>query len=97
MDDTPKKPATVRAHLRIHGLVQGVYFRASTAEAARALGLAGWVRNTAEGVEAVLEGPRPLVDRAIAWCHAGPPSAIVEGVEITWEEPEGAHGFQVRY
>ena len=97
MDDAPEKPVTVRAHLRIHGLVQGVYFRASTAETARTLGVAGWVRNTAEGVEAVFEGPRPLVDRAIAWCHTGPPSAVVERVEIAWEEPERERGFHVRH
>ncbi|MHB1017819.1 MAG: acylphosphatase [Coriobacteriia bacterium] len=87
----------VRAHLSIRGLVQGVYFRAATAETARAIGVAGWVRNTADGVEAVFEGPRPAVDRAIAWCHAGPPSAVVEGVKIDWEEPEGLYGFSIRH
>ena len=89
--------AAVRAHVAIRGLVQGVYFRASTAETARGLGLAGWVRNTSDGVEAVFEGPRAAVDRAIAWCHAGPPSAIVEGVDITWENPEGLRDFSIRY
>ncbi|MDY0339692.1 MAG: acylphosphatase [Coriobacteriia bacterium] len=88
---------TVRTHLTIRGLVQGVYFRASTAETARRLGIAGWVRNTAEGVEAVLEGPRTAVDQAIAWCRTGPPSAVVESVESAWEKPEGLHGFSIRH
>lgn len=88
---------TVRAHLVIQGLVQGVYFRASTAEVARARGVAGWVRNAAQDVEAVLEGPRGAVEGVIAWCHQGPSRAEVERVDVTWEEPEGLQGFTVRY
>lgn len=87
----------VRAHVRIAGRVQGVYFRQTTADEARALGLAGWVRNTGDEVEAVFEGPRPAVERAIEWCHSGPPRASVERVETTWEDPEGIAGFRIRY
>ena len=87
----------VHAHLSIHGVVQGVYFRAATAETARTFAVAGWVRNTADGVEAVLEGPRPAVDRVIAWCYGGPPSAVVESVEVDWGEPEGLRGFSIKH
>lgn len=93
LDDT----TMVRAHLVIHGLVQGVYFRASTAEVARAHGVAGWVRNVAQDVEAVLEGPRAAVDHVVAWCHQGPPRAEVEDVDVTWDEPEGLESFAVRH
>jgi len=99
-DDTAARspdPVRVRAHVRVTGRVQGVYFRASTQAEARALGLTGWVRNTAEGVEAVFEGPRTSVERAIAWCHEGPPRAAVDTVDVTWEDPEGLSGFSVRY
>jgi acylphosphatase len=88
---------TVRAHAHVTGMVQGVYFRASAADEARALGLTGWVRNTARGVEAVFEGPRAAVERMIAWCHEGPPRAVVDHVAVTWEEPEGLHAFSVRF
>ena len=88
---------TVRAHLVIHGLVQGVYFRASAAEVARARGVAGWVRNAAQDVEAVLEGPRDAVESVIAWCHEGPSRAEVVGVDVVWEEPEALQGFTVRH
>ncbi|MHB1477179.1 MAG: acylphosphatase [Coriobacteriia bacterium] len=87
----------VRAHLSIRGLVQGVYFRAATAGTARSLGVTGWVRNTADGVEAVFEGSRPAVDRAIAWCYGGPPSAVVENVEVDWEDPQGLRDFSIKH
>ena len=86
-----------RARVRITGLVQGVYFRASTQREARELDLAGWVRNTEQSVEAVFEGPRAVVERAVEWCHQGPPRAVVDDVEVTWEEPQGESGFTVRH
>lgn len=72
----------VRAHLIISGVVQGVFYRASTKDTAVRLGLKGWVRNLPDGkVEAVFEGPREDVDRAVAWCRQGPPGAYVESVK----------------
>lgn len=89
----------VRATLRIRGRVQGVFFRASTREMAAPLGLDGYVRNLRSGdVEAVFEGPREVVDRAIAWCHQGPPSALVREVDVQWESATGEYdGFRVAY
>jgi acylphosphatase len=56
----------VRARVRVSGLVQGVWFRQSTADEARRLGLAGLVRNLADGsVEAVAEGDRPRVEELV--------------------------------
>jgi acylphosphatase len=76
--------------------VQGVFFRASCAERARALGLAGWVRNSADGsVEAAFEGPSSAVEAAVTWCRQGPPSAAVERVEVDPEEPTGETQFRV--
>jgi acylphosphatase len=77
--------------------VQGVFFRACAQDEARASGVAGWVRNMRDGrVEAVFEGPRLAVEALIRWCHRGPPSAVVRGVEVAWEEPRGERGFTVR-
>jgi acylphosphatase len=88
----------VRARVRVSGLVQGVWFRQSTADEARRLGLAGLVRNLADGsVEAVAEGDRPRVEELVRWCHRGPPAARVERVDVEWEAAGGDLGpFRVQ-
>lgn len=74
----------------VSGRVQGVYYRTSARDAARALGLTGWVRNVAGGrVEAVIEGDEEGVREMIDWCREGPPSARVDDIEVTWERPTG--------
>ncbi|RDV84184.1 acylphosphatase [Ammonifex thiophilus] len=79
-----------RAHVIVHGKVQGVYFRASTLEKAREEGVTGWVRNRPDGtVEAVFEGEEERVKRMVAWCYQGPPWAEVKRVEVTWEDWRG--------
>ncbi len=88
---------TIRAHLLISGRVQGVLYRASTQNKARSLGLHGWVRNLPDGrVEVIAQGKVDDVEALIAWAHLGPPLAIVENVDVTWEEPCSESGFSVR-
>jgi acylphosphatase len=88
----------VRRRVYVSGRVQGVWFRESCRdEALAAGGVAGWVRNLADGrVEVVLEGPSEAVDRVVRWCHRGPRSAHVERVEVVDEAPVGERGFHVR-
>ena len=82
-----------RARLRVTGLVQGVSYRQSTAGEAARLGLSGTVRNLPDGsVEVVAEGSRDAVLALVAFCRRGPPSARVEGLEMTWEPPRGDAG-----
>jgi acylphosphatase len=70
-------------HLRIHGRVQGVWFRESMRVEAERLNVTGWVRNTPDGaVEAVIQGPAGAVDALIEWARSGPPLARVDRVEI---------------
>lgn len=86
-----------RKRVRIHGRVQGVWFRGSTQRRARELGLAGWVRNCADGsVEAVFEGPARAVAAAVRFCGDGPPAARVERVEVHDEAAEGLDDFVLR-
>jgi acylphosphatase len=74
-----------------------VYFRWSCARKASASGVTGWVRNLPDGrVEAVFEGEPAAVERVLTWCHTGPPGAVVTGIEIIDEQPEGEATFRVR-
>jgi acylphosphatase len=82
-------------NLRIHGRVQGVGYRAWTASRAARLGLAGWVRNRADGtVEALVAGPIDAVEQMIAAASAGPSAARVTAVETTPAEPSREPGFR---
>ena len=87
----------IRRRAIVHGSVQGVFFRDSTRERARAHGVAGWVSNRSDGaVEAVLEGAPEAVDRVLRFLQTGPPQASVDHVDVSEEQPEGLTGFSVR-
>lgn len=86
----------VRRHVWVEGRVQGVWYRGSCAEQARALGVRGWARNLPDGrVEVVAEGDDGDVRRLVEWCRKGPPAAMVTGIEDRTEVPEGLSGFSV--
>ena len=86
-----------RAHVRVTGRVQGVFFRAEAADRARSRGVTGWIRNLPDGsVEAVFEGPDDAVDALVAWSGRGPAGARVDDVEVDWREPSGETGFSTR-
>ncbi|HEY5748192.1 MAG TPA: acylphosphatase [Chryseolinea sp.] len=70
-------------HMAIHviGKVQGVFYRASTVEKARALGLKGFVQNEPDGsVYIEAEGDDIALQALLAWCRQGPPHARVSDV-----------------
>ena len=71
-------------HLIIAGVVQGVGYRASFEAQARALKLAGWVRNRSDGsVEAVVHGEPQALQQIIDWAWRGPSLARVTTVSAT--------------
>lgn len=82
----------------VSGLVQGVFFRASTRDVAVRFGVRGFVRNLPDGrVEAVLQGDRAAVDRVVAFMREGPPGAYVEAADVQWRPAtEAFDGFSVR-
>jgi acylphosphatase len=85
-----------RRHVLIYGFVQGVGFRFGVERAAELRGVAGWVRNRADGaVEAVFEGEPEDVEALVELCRRGPRGAVVERVEVAEELPEGLGGFRV--
>jgi acylphosphatase len=87
----------ITRRLFVHGRVQGVFYRGWTIEQARALGLAGWVRNRRDGsVEMLLHGDAERVQAMIARCHQGPPAARVDRIEAAEDEEEAPAGFEAR-
>ena len=87
----------VARHLRVTGLVQGVFFRAWSQGQARELGISGWIRNCADGsVEAHLDGNEDAVIRMIERMRNGPSAARVD--ELTVEEAafESTGRFELR-
>jgi acylphosphatase len=80
-------------HCFVSGLVQGVWFRAATVEAAHELGLTGWVRNLSDGrVEVMAFGKKDAVMHLYEWLKKGPPKAKVQDLtfeESDWQEHQG--------
>lgn len=66
----------------VEGRVQGVGFRYYTVQAARSLGLSGWVRNRADGsVEIEVAGDPAIVARLRLRVEEGPPGSRVRTIE----------------
>lgn len=86
-----------RIHGTVSGRVQGVFFRATTRDRARVLGLAGWVRNLPDGrVEFAAEGEEDDLLELISFLRVGPPGARVDALEVEWSEPQGEEEFHIR-
>lgn len=89
-------PKLLARRCHVSGRVQGVYYRASAAQRARGLGLAGYARNLPDGrVEVLVVGHEPAVIEFIEWLWVGPSAAKVRAVEVAalelaaLEEPGG--------
>ncbi|HEU5398509.1 MAG TPA: acylphosphatase [Gammaproteobacteria bacterium] len=68
----------------VSGRVQGVFYRASTAERAAALGVMGYAKNLPDGrVEVLACGEAAAVKAFCEWLWQGPPAARVAAVEIS--------------
>ena len=93
MDETKQFKAIVR------GRVQGVFYRATAVDQARALGLAGYARNRPDGsVEVVARGAEAHLRRLLEWLHSGPTLAQVTAVDVDWTDTTAAPDpFTVRY
>jgi acylphosphatase len=88
-----------RAHLYISGRVQGVNYRWFTFDVAQSLKLTGWVKNLPDSrVEAVFEGDRESIEKAMIICRQGPPSSRVTGMDVIWEnQTEDFVDFEIRH
>ena len=82
--------------VRVFGLVQGVFFRASAQRAAEDLGVKGTARNEADGsVFLEAEGSDEAVGRFVAWCRRGPSHARVDRLAVVEGKVRGYRGFTI--
>lgn len=83
--------AIVARKLRIRGRVQGVNYRESMRRMAEAFGVAGWVRNRADGsVEAFVQGEPAPIEDLLQWARLGPPNARVDDLTSEDADPDSS-------
>ncbi len=83
--------------IRVTGKVQGVFYRASTRDKARSLGLCGFVKNENDGsVYIEAEGDKEKLDQFVNWCKQGPPNARVDKVEVAEREIKNFSQFEIK-
>ena len=81
----------------VEGLVQGVWFRDWTIQAARAIGVSGWVRNRTDGsVEVYALGEPELIERIIDRLRKGSPASRVDRIDVREAELHPVDGFTRR-
>jgi hydrogenase maturation protein HypF len=82
--------------IRVRGQVQGVGFRPFVYRMALELGLVGWVRNDAEGVEIEVQGATEAVDALLSRLRSeAPPLARIAALESHEEPLSGARSFVI--
>ncbi len=83
--------------IRVSGLVQGVFFRASTRQKADSLNLTGFVRNEPDGsVYIEAEGNHNDLEQFVEWCQHGPQHARVEKCDVIEGDVKGYTMFEIR-
>ncbi len=79
--------------LKIFGKVQGVWFRASTANVARDLKLRGYAKNLPDdSVEIMAIGSKENLLKLKKWCEQGSSGSVVERVEDEWSDDKEIFG-----
>jgi len=86
-------------HCIVSGLVQGVFYRASTKDMADSLNLTGWVRNIPDGkVELQAFGNPDNIQKLVDWLWKGPSAAKVSNVEVNYIDiQEEFRDFSIKY
>ena len=99
MSEKSSNNAIEELHAYVYGQVQGVGFRYFVIQKANTLALQGYTRTESDGsVEVLAQGPRPALERLLAYLRQGPPAADVRDVRVTWGTPTGhISGFHLRW
>jgi hydrogenase maturation protein HypF len=86
-----------RLRLVVRGAVQGVGFRPFVHRLAHALGLSGWVNNSASGVLVEVEGmPAELEQFLLRLETDKPPRSFIQSCEASWLDVVGYEDFEIR-
>ena len=86
----------ISKRIKVIGKVQGVFYRKTTQDMAKELGLVGWVKNDEDGsVLAEVEGNREDVQALEAWMRKGPDDAIVDDFLEEEIEERGYSEFKI--
>ncbi|MBE9069840.1 carbamoyltransferase HypF [Leptolyngbya cf. ectocarpi LEGE 11479] len=89
-------PPLCRRRLTIRGTVQGVGFRPFVYQLASALGLAGGVKNTSQGVVIEIEGAEKTLQEFLHQLKQNlPPHAAIRALEQQDLPVQGLKGFQI--
>jgi len=88
-----------RVHAFYGGRVQGVGFRFTAEEAAKRLGVVGWVKNLRDGrVEVVAEGDEKALQQFLDHIRNGPMRNFIQRAEVMWNNAtEEFADFEIRY
>ena len=81
------------------GRVQGVGFRVTAEETAKALDVVGWVKNLRDGrVEVVAEAEEAALEQFLETIRDGPMKNFINQVDISWSNAsETFDEFEIRY
>lgn len=85
-------------NITIRGRVQGVGFRFTARNMARAYGIRGFIRNEPDGsVYIEAEGKKENLSLFISWCRKGPDAGRVDDVQVEAADPADFRSFTVRF
>jgi acylphosphatase len=93
---TSSEKAVEARRFLVRGRVQGVGFRWFVEREAHTLGVAGWVRNNADGsVEILAQGTREQLSALHSRLREGPRAARVDTVEESDSRPTSITSFRI--
>ena len=95
---TPGLPGEIkRLRITLHGAVQGVGFRPFVYRLAHELRLAGWVLNSAQGLQIEVEGEQQQLGIFLERVQSERPSrSFIQSAEHSFLDPTGFESFSIR-
>ncbi len=78
----------VQARILIEGRLQSMNFRFQTQQQAQKLGLAGFIRNLADGrIEIEIQGDEGKIEEMLTWCQEEPHGSQIKSILYRYDKP----------